>query len=90
MHPNELTDPLRASPFRPFRIYVSDGGTFDVRHPEMLMVTRRTAVVGIMTDDGPSESGNGSSFPEIDRSTTLDLLHITRIEEIADSRGRSG
>lgn len=80
MRRDDLIDALRASPFRPFRLHVSDGAAFEVRHPEMLMVTRHSVIVGIL------ESGeNGSSedaYPRIERSTTVDLLHVTQIEEL--------
>jgi hypothetical protein len=71
-----------SSAFKPFRLVVSDGAAFDIRHPEMLMVTRRTAIVGIVTNGGLGETGNGSDFPDIECSATVDLLHITRIENI--------
>jgi hypothetical protein len=80
MQRDDLIEALRASPFRPFRLYVSDGSTYEIRHPEMLMVTRQSVVVGIL-DNG----GNGNSkdaYPEIERSTTVDLLHVTQMEEL--------
>jgi len=80
MRRDELVDVLRVSPFRPFRLYISDGGMFDVRHPEMLMVTRHAAMVGIAETD---ENGDaGQQYPQIERSTTVDLLHVTWIEEL--------
>ncbi len=80
MRRDALIESLRASPFRPFRLYVSDGGTFDIRHPETLMVTRHSAIVGIVTigDNDNSEE----EYPQIERSTTVDLLHVTRMEEL--------
>jgi hypothetical protein len=80
MRRTDLIEALQAGPFRPFRIYLSDGGTFDVRHPEMLMVGNHSAVIGI----APSR-GNGDSaevYPHIDRFTTIDLVHVTRIEQL--------
>lgn len=63
MRRSDLIESLRAGPLRPFRLYLSDGGTFDVRHPEMLMVGNHSAVIGI-----PDARGNGDSvegYPEI-------------------------
>ena len=80
MRRDEVVEALQATPFRPFRLYVSDGGAFVIHHPEMLMETRHSAIVGI------AESGeNGDStqdYPAMDRSTIVDLLQITRIEEL--------
>jgi hypothetical protein len=80
MRRDELVKALRLSPFQPFRLYVSDGGTFDIRHPEMLMVSRHSAIVGLLGRAESSSSEEG--YPAIERFTTLDLLHITRIEEL--------
>ncbi len=52
------------------------------------MVTRRTAIVGIVPNGGLGETGDGSDFPDIECSATVDLLHITRIEDITESHGR--
>ena len=80
MRRDELIDAIRKSPFRPFRLRVSDGAAFDIRHPEMLMVTRHSAIVGILEC---GENGNtGDVYPEIERSTTVDLLHVTQIEQL--------
>ena len=84
MRRDELVDALQAKPFRPFRLHVSDGATFEIRHPEMLMVTRHWAIVGVLESQ---EDGNSQgAYPHIERSTTVDLLHVTQIEEL---RGRS-
>ena len=80
MRRDDLTEALRASPFRPFRLYVSDGSTYEIRHPEMLMVTRQSVVVGILDTGGNGASEN--AYPEIERSTTVDLLHVTQMEEL--------
>jgi hypothetical protein len=39
----KLGDYVLAEPFRPFRIRMASGQTFEVRHPEMIMVGRNTA-----------------------------------------------
>jgi hypothetical protein len=80
MRRDALIDALRTSPFRPFRLHISDGTTYDIRHPEMLMVTRHSAIVGILEsgDNGDAEDG----YPQINRSPTVDLLHVTQIEEL--------
>jgi hypothetical protein len=40
MTANDLLFWLRAAPFRPFRIVLNSGRTYDIRHPEMLKVGR--------------------------------------------------
>ena len=48
MRRNELVGALWLASFRPFRLYLWDGGTFDIRHPEMLMVGQHAAVIGLV------------------------------------------
>ena len=45
MTPQELLRYVRATPFRPFRIHMASGQTFDIRHPEMVRVGKRDIVV---------------------------------------------
>lgn len=41
----ELFEYVDAEPFRPFRIQMASGRTFDVRHPEMIRVGVNAVVV---------------------------------------------
>jgi len=83
---DELIEKLRKSPFRPFRLYVSDGGTFDIRHPEMLMVTKHSAIVGMLETGENGDSGQ--PYPIIERYTDIDLMHVTRVEELPEPQHR--
>ena len=62
---------LRTTPFVPFRLYASDGRTYDVRHPDQALVLRTRVILPM-----PAEEG----IPE--RSEHLDLAHIIRAEEM--------
>jgi hypothetical protein len=73
MPPEELRNLIRARPFVPFRLHVTDGRTFEVRHPDSLLTMARVAVVGVYNGD--------SSFP--DRSETIALIHIVSVEPLA-------
>ena len=65
-------DLLRAQPFQPFRIVMSSGQSYDVRHPEMAMLTRTDIIVGIdeTRDEVPS------------RFKICSLLHVTSVEPL--------
>ena len=73
MAPEELRDALRQQPFDPFRLIMTDGVAFDIPHPDLLMVGRRTAVVGLT-------GAPGQTFYE--RTAKIDLLHVIRIEPL--------
>ncbi|MGL4555835.1 MAG: hypothetical protein ACRC33_32095, partial [Gemmataceae bacterium] len=61
--------------FRPFRVVMTDGQGYDVRHPDMLWIGARTAYVGLTTQIDPD--------PFWERSVRLDLLHVIRVEPLA-------
>jgi len=84
MRRDEVIQALQTKPFCPFRLYVSDGSAFDIRHPEMLMVTRHAAIIGLEAN-GTKDTPADSYYPAIERHTIVDLLHITRIEQIEGS-----
>lgn len=66
---------LSQRPFRPFRLVMSSGQTYEVRHPEMAMLTRTDLLVGV----GESEEGVPAEF------RICSLLHVTSIEPLGVS-----
>jgi len=38
MAPEELRDTLKQQPFEPFRLVKTDGVSYEVRHPDLLLV----------------------------------------------------
>ena len=79
MRSEDVQELVRRQPFRPFRITLTDGRTYDVRHPEMAMVGRSTVAIGL------AENGHDETI--YDRLVTVDLLHIMQTEHV-DSAGR--
>jgi hypothetical protein len=63
---------LAIRPFRPFRLVMSSGQTYDVRHPEMALLTRSDLLVGI----DEAEDGVPAEFK------ICSLLHVSAIEPI--------
>jgi hypothetical protein len=63
---------LSERPFTPFRLVMSSGPAYEVRHPEMAMLTRTSRLVGIdAADDGvPAEF------------KICSLLHVTAAEPL--------
>ena len=47
MTANELLAARNNRPFTPFRLVMSDGRSYDVRHPELLLVGRTLSVIGV-------------------------------------------
>jgi hypothetical protein len=63
---------LAVRPFRPFRIVMSDSGVIDVFHPDQLIPSKTTAVVG----------QRASASRVSNRDITISLLHIVRLEPL--------
>ena len=77
MRAEEIRKHVRKQPFQPIRVFVSDGASYEVRHPEMMYVSRAEVVIGLDVEDG--------DIPE--RSAYCDPVHIRRIEPL-DGNGR--
>lgn len=73
MTQEDLLDAARRQPFEPFRVILTTGAAYDIRHPDLIMVGRRAAVIGITNEPG------GTAF---DRTVKVDLLHVVGIEEL--------
>lgn len=72
MRPEDILGILRAQPFEPFRMYLTDGAVYEIRHPDMAIVQRSkvtVAVPGRQGPDGPAE-----------HTVNCALIHITRTE----------
>jgi hypothetical protein len=68
---------LTRQPFQPFRLVMSSGQAYEVRHPEMAWLTRTDVLVGLdETDEGVPASYRICS-----------LLHVTAIEPLASTSG---
>jgi hypothetical protein len=65
---------LGQRPFRPFRLVMSSGQAYDVRHPEMALLTRTDLLVGTDVDDGVPAAFKICS-----------LLHVTTVEPLSAS-----
>jgi hypothetical protein len=70
MNAQTIRDLLTEQPFKPFRLIMSSGLAYEVRHPEMALLTRTDVLVGVdIEDDG---------FPA--RFKICSLLHVTAVE----------
>jgi hypothetical protein len=72
-------DLLTQRPFKPFRVVMSSGQTYDVRHPEMAFLTRSDLLVGI----DEADEGVPADFK------ICSLLHITAVEPLSASTSGS-
>jgi len=76
MAPEEVREVLRQQPFEPFRLVMSDGGGYDIRHPDLLMIGQWTAMVGLTGEPGKTL---------YERAVKVDLSHVIRLEPLASA-----
>jgi hypothetical protein len=70
---------LARRPFQPFRLVMSSGETYEVRHPEMAFLTKSDILVGLdETKDGVPA-----------RFKICSLLHVTTIEPVTSKANGS-
>jgi hypothetical protein len=70
----DILEFVRRKPFKPFRVTLSDGRTYEIHHPELAMVGLSIVVIGVPAPN--------YSDPVFQRAITVDLAHIMEAEEL--------
>ncbi|MBM3996506.1 MAG: hypothetical protein FJ303_20490 [Planctomycetes bacterium] len=76
----EFVELLRRKPFIPLRIHMSDGVTYEIYHPDNIIVGRTRVDIG----RGADPQGI------VDRVDYCSLEHVVRVEEIAKKAKSKG
>jgi hypothetical protein len=71
MSASVLKDMLSRRPFAPFRVRLSSGDAYEVRHPEMALLLRNGLYVAVP---------EGDELP--DRAVWCSLLHVAAVEPV--------
>jgi hypothetical protein len=71
---------LRHSPFIPVRIIISSGQTFDIYHPDLVLVGRRDMIIGMASRENPAQ---------YEQTTRVPLMHVTAMEDLPTSKAAS-
>lgn len=73
MNAEELLQLLRRRPFVPLRLHMTDGQTYDIHHPDNVIVLRTRVDIGRTPDPGTGV---------VSHVEYCSLLHVVRIEEL--------
>jgi hypothetical protein len=73
MAPADIRILTQARPFRPFRVITSDGTTYEVTHPELVMFLMGSVIIGYPNPNVPWQA---------ERADYVSLRHIVRLEPI--------
>jgi hypothetical protein len=71
--PDEITARLRERPFPPLRIVLTTGEYYDVYHPDLVFVGRRSLMIGFPAPDDPYH---------YDQVTRVALAHVVELREL--------
>jgi hypothetical protein len=74
MRAEEFKQLLKRSPFVPLRVCMTDGKSYDIRHPDNIIVLHQRIDIGV---------GAGTTTGVADRVEYCLLLHVVRVEELA-------
>ena len=79
---DDLLEALRRRPFVPFRLTLTEGSTYEVRHPELCVPARRSMFIGIPAP--------GDRERVYDRYVIADLLHVVKLEPLEAAPSPNG
>ena len=78
MTAEDLIELLEERPFRPLRLRLTDGRSYEIRHPEMAIVTPSIVAIGLAP-------AGGTRLAE--RITHCSVAHIVEAEPVESSQG---
>ena len=81
MQAHEMVALLRRRPFKPLRIILTDGKSYDITHPDMVIVLTQSFDIA----QGPKVDAGGGA-DHVDR---CNLVQVSRVEEIPQASGAS-
>lgn len=77
MRAADMLEYLRKQPFVPFRIHLTDGTVYEIRHPELVKVGMTKADIYFPKDDAP--------HAVVLRRESITLVQITRLEPLVQT-----
>jgi hypothetical protein len=70
---DDIYQRVKGQPFVPVRIATSDGRSFDVYHPDLILVARRFVMIGTPSRQSPAHA---------DLVTRVAMIHITALDDL--------
>ena len=71
--PEDIQARLRTQPFIPLRVVTSSGQMYDVTHPDLVVVGRRSVFIGVASNENPAH---------FDSASQVALMHITDLQNM--------
>jgi hypothetical protein len=74
----QLRELITASPFKPFRVHLSDGTHCDITHHDMAIIEQNTLDIGLHRDDEGI----------VQRLVRCAILHVVKLEDLPETVSR--
>ena len=83
---DDIQGRLRERPFVPVRLVTSSGQSYDITHPDLVLVGRRFLIIGTASNDNPTQ---------IEAASRVAVFHVTDLQDVphpapSDGNGSSG
>jgi hypothetical protein len=75
MHAEDIRAVTRATPFEPVKVFLSNGETYDIWHPDMILTGSGAAHIAVPSPGDPPDAGS--------RVKIVSLVHVIKIEKLA-------
>ncbi len=74
----DIVNLLQKRPFQPFRLRLSDETVYEIRHPELVLVTPSSVIVGVPAKDAKPRA--------VGDYVIVSLYHVVKLEPLAERR----
>jgi len=64
---------LRERPFVPVRVVTNSGQTYDINHPDLVLVGRRALIIGTASNENPSQ---------FESASRVAVMHVTDLQDL--------
>jgi hypothetical protein len=61
-------------PFIPLRVVTSSGQMYDITHPDLVLVGKRSLIIGTASNDNPTQ---------FEVANRVALMHVTELQDLA-------
>lgn len=69
---DEIQKRIRETPFVPVRVVTTTGQTYDIYHPDLIMIGQRSLMIGLPSTRDPS------IYSQV---TRVAILHVTELQD---------
>ncbi|MBI3464054.1 MAG: hypothetical protein HY000_13510 [Planctomycetes bacterium] len=77
---SSIKELLARRPFSPFRVILSSGDSYEVRHPEFALLLKGGLYIGLPAEGGTSGGNGEANVPE--RAVFCSALHLAGVEQL--------